>query len=121
MKILALLVIALSIGAVGFVVYAQLQNRAQRTPTLTTDDVGSSRLSTSGEPDTVGGKIRWHKNLSSAVEAAKSGNKVIVVDVYTDWCGWCKRMDQDIFPDPKVVNPGQNTGPGWHGPRCRGG
>jgi thioredoxin-related protein len=19
------------------------------------------------------------------------------VDVYTDWCGWCKRMDRDVY------------------------
>jgi thioredoxin-related protein len=21
----------------------------------------------------------------------------VLVDVYTDWCGWCKRMDADVF------------------------
>lgn len=25
------------------------------------------------------------------------------VDVYTDWCGWCKRMDKDTFSDADVA------------------
>lgn len=28
---------------------------------------------------------------------------MILVDVYTDWCGWCKKMDKDTFTDPRVV------------------
>ncbi|MDC6352520.1 thioredoxin family protein [Zeaxanthinibacter sp. PT1] len=28
--------------------------------------------------------------------------KKIFVDVYTDWCGWCKKMDKDTFQNPEV-------------------
>jgi thioredoxin-related protein len=28
---------------------------------------------------------------------------MLLVDVYTDWCGWCKKMDNETFTDPKVV------------------
>lgn len=24
------------------------------------------------------------------------------VDVYADWCGWCTRMDEDVFTDARV-------------------
>jgi thioredoxin-related protein len=36
---------------------------------------------------------------------AKAGRKVkkVFIDVYTDWCGWCKRMDATTFADPKFV------------------
>jgi len=27
----------------------------------------------------------------------------IFVDVYTNWCGWCKKMDKETFSDPEVV------------------
>lgn len=30
--------------------------------------------------------------------------KKIFIDMYTDWCGWCKRMDASTFKDPLVVN-----------------
>lgn len=29
--------------------------------------------------------------------------KKVFVDVYTDWCGWCKKMDASTFKDPEVV------------------
>lgn len=38
-----------------------------------------------------------------AVEANKTKKKKIFVDVFTDWCGWCKVMDKNTFPDPEVA------------------
>lgn len=29
--------------------------------------------------------------------------KKIFVDVYTDWCGWCKKMDKDTFQNAEVA------------------
>jgi len=29
--------------------------------------------------------------------------KKVFVDVYTDWCGYCKRMDAQTFNDPEVA------------------
>jgi len=37
-----------------------------------------------------------------AIAKAKSENKLVMVDVYTDWCGWCKRMDKDVYSDKSV-------------------
>ena len=36
-------------------------------------------------------------------QAAATGRPVIV-DVYTDWCGWCRRMDHDVYSEPGVVD-----------------
>lgn len=30
---------------------------------------------------------------------AKSENKYLMTDAYTDWCGWCKTMDRETFAD----------------------
>ena len=27
----------------------------------------------------------------------------IIMDVYTDWCGWCKKMDKTTFADEEVA------------------
>lgn len=46
-------------------------------------------------------------NWLTIEEASKigSGNndKKFLVDVYTDWCGWCKVMDKKTFTDPAVI------------------
>jgi thioredoxin-related protein len=34
---------------------------------------------------------------------ADANPKKIFIDVYTDWCGWCKRMDKDTFQNPEVA------------------
>jgi len=36
--------------------------------------------------------VMWY-SWEEAVEANKEEPRKFFVDVYTDWCGWCKRMD----------------------------
>lgn len=36
------------------------------------------------------------------VDKAKKENKLIFLDIYAVWCGPCKQMDKNIFPDAKV-------------------
>jgi len=45
--------------------------------------------------------INW-MTWEEAVVATKTNPKKLIIDVYTDWCGWCKRMDATTFKDPKV-------------------
>ena len=47
--------------------------------------------------------ITWMK-WEDAIAANKKKPKLIFVDVYTSWCGWCKVMDQKTFTDPKVID-----------------
>ena len=37
-----------------------------------------------------------------ALDLAAKENKYIMVDAYTDWCGWCKVMDKETFTDAGV-------------------
>ena len=46
--------------------------------------------------------IKWH-SIEEAIQLAGQEPRVLVIDVYTDWCGWCKRMDATTFADPEVV------------------
>jgi thiol:disulfide interchange protein len=48
------------------------------------------------------GEIKWGNSLSEALNTAKSQNKPVMVDFYTDWCGWCKKLDSDTYSDSKV-------------------
>jgi thioredoxin-related protein len=46
-------------------------------------------------------KVKWH-TFEEAIELNKTNPKKILVDVYTDWCGWCKVMDRNTFSHPQI-------------------
>jgi len=48
------------------------------------------------------GIIEWH-SFADAYKLNKKKPKKMFVDVYTDWCGWCKRMDKETFQDPETA------------------
>ncbi len=49
------------------------------------------------------GKINWLTWEEAYAKQQKEPRKIFI-DIYTDWCGWCKKMDQSTFQDPIVVN-----------------
>lgn len=48
-------------------------------------------------------EINW-MSWEQVQEAQKKEPKKVFVDVYTNWCGWCKRMDATTFKSQEVVN-----------------
>jgi len=46
----------------------------------------------------------WLKSLTKAQEKAKASNQLIFVDMFADWCGWCHRMEQEVFPSQVFQN-----------------
>lgn len=46
--------------------------------------------------------IKW-VTFEEAIELNKKNPKKIFVDVYTNWCGWCKKMDKATFQNPEVA------------------
>lgn len=46
--------------------------------------------------------IDWQANYDSALEKAKKDKKPVMIDIYTDWCGWCKKLDRDTYSDKDV-------------------
>src|SRR5688500_17422950 len=61
--------------------------------------VSFTRLST---PPSEADRIKW-MTWKEVQEAQKKQPKKVFVDAYTDWCGWCKRMDATTFSNPEII------------------
>ena len=58
-----------------------------------------------GASKTGKGSSTWiEENYSSALKKASAENKPVLIDFYTDWCGWCKKLDRETYSDPQVQN-----------------
>jgi thioredoxin-related protein len=44
---------------------------------------------------------QW-RDWKTGIRDAEASKRPMLVDVYTDWCGWCKRMDRDVYARPEV-------------------
>lgn len=60
-------------------------------------------LFSSGKDKPPKNKLEWLK-LSEVAEKLKRENKPVLIDVYTDWCHWCKVMDEKTYSNAKVIN-----------------
>ena len=47
-------------------------------------------------------QVRW-MSMEEALARTEVEPRKIFVDVYTDWCGWCKKMDKNTFTNDKVA------------------
>lgn len=50
----------------------------------------------------VEGSVNW-LTFEQAIEKSKTEKRKFFIDVYTDWCGWCKVMDKNTFSDPQIA------------------
>ena len=47
-------------------------------------------------------EVEW-MSFEEAIRAQEVKPKKIFIDMYTDWCKWCKLMDRTTFEDPLIA------------------
>lgn len=94
------------IAAVGLLLVAFCADKAEapdKDPegSLTNQPVDGAESSLS--------EISWIKeDYASALAEANEDGKLLMIDVYTEWCGPCKMLDSDTFPKKEVVDKSAN-------------
>lgn len=53
--------------------------------------------------ETASAGIAWNHSYDAALADAKKSDRPILLDFYTDWCQWCKRLDDSTFVDSAFV------------------
>lgn len=82
-----------------------IQQTVAEQPVQNPEPVATATAPNSPEPATQEvktDKIDW-MTWDEAVAAHQQDPKMVFIDIYTDWCGWCKVMDQRTFTDPKII------------------
>ncbi len=69
---------------------------------LTAFFLGTMSLRMHKKPDAAS-KIEW-LTIEEAYKRSQKEPRKFVIDVYTDWCGWCKVMDQKTFTNGQVID-----------------
>jgi thioredoxin-related protein len=45
--------------------------------------------------------VKWF-TIQEAEKLNKQSPRPMFIDTFTDWCGWCKKMDKDTFTNPVI-------------------
>jgi thioredoxin-related protein len=66
-----------------------------------------STLTAQPDPQRNQANIKWmsFEEAVAAIEKDKKAGrkpKKIFIDIYTDWCGWCKKMDKETFENAAI-------------------
>lgn len=50
----------------------------------------------------------WLTSLPEAMAEAKRRDTYVLVDLYAEWCGWCKQLEKKVFASPEFLAKARN-------------
>lgn len=48
-------------------------------------------------------EIHWITSVDELQAKMQQNPKKVIVDMYTGWCGWCKKMDAATYTNPSLI------------------
>lgn len=66
------------------------------------EESASGARAGSDAPAAAGKEVQWYSSLPEAIKIAKEVKKPLMVDFFSNRCGWCKVLDQKTYTNPEV-------------------
>jgi len=66
---------------------------------ITQQSINQSSTDNQGED-----RILWRTSFDSALAEAQANNKLMMIDLYADWCEVCAQLDRETFSNIALVN-----------------
>ena len=72
---------------------------------LSVSTLMGSEESTSEKPEKriEAKKIIWH-SYDDGLKLAKERDKHVFIDFTAKWCGYCRKMEKEVFTDPRIID-----------------